>query len=429
MKKPIDDFLIGSDDDDILDLINIDQEADKEEFISDIPKRPKDNSQPLSLNEKEFEPKKHKKSSTHSSHSHHDSHSSHSHSSSHSSRRSKSKKSKMSTAGKLAIAILALLLALILTVVGTLSGLELKGKNDLIHVTKQENFEETIEYQGHKYVYNENVVAFAFMGVDKRELGTVNGQIGTAGQADADIVVAVDVTTGKITAIAVPRDTMVEVDLYSASGVPLGAEKMQLCLSYAYGDGKETSAQNVMTSLSRILLNVPIEKYFALDLDGIAPINDAIGGVDVTSLYDLNNYGIKKGDKIHLSGDLTEAYVRTRNMDNIEASLNRTARQVQYIKAFAAQLLPAVTSDFSTVSKLYYTAQDYSSTNISLSNATYFASLILSKGVEDFEAITLEGEMKASDKLDKGNFVYAEFYPDENSLYDTVLGTFYNKID
>lgn len=363
-------------------------------------------------------------SSSHSSGSSHHSSSS----SSHSSRSSKEKKeSKLSTAARIAIAVLIIFLILIFAVVLAVVYLESHGKNDIQNVSEQSNYQEVIEYNGEKYVYNEDVISIAFIGVDKRDLGLDDGAIGTAGQADADIVLTINTKTGRAKAIAVPRDTMVDVDLYSESGIFLRSENMQLCLSFAYGNGTNTSAENVTTSLSRILYDVPINKYFALDLNGIAPINDAIGGVTVTSLYDFDNLGIKKGDTVHLEGDLTEAYVRTRDMDTVDASLNRTARQVQYIKAFAAQLLPAVTKDFSIISKLYNTASDYSTTDISLSNATYLASLLLSKGITDFETVTLEGEMKESNNIDYADFVYAEFYPDKDKLMEVVLDTFYSK--
>ena len=115
-------------------------------------------------------------------------------------------------------------------------------------------------------------------------------------------------------------------------------------------------------------------------------------------------------------------------MDNIEASLNRTARQVQYIKAFASQLAPAVMKDFSIVSKLYNTAMDYSTTNITLSDATYLASLLVSKGINDFETATIEGEMKKSENVENADIVFAEFYPDEDKLLELVLDTFYTQI-
>ena len=306
-----------------------------------------------------------------------------------------------------------LLLAAVIAIVGTFFYLEQKGKNSFTNVTTQTNYEEVIEHEGHKYVYNKDVVAIAFIGVDKRELGA-GDTIGTAGQADADIVLTVDTKTGRAKAISIPRDTN---------------ETLQLCLSFAYGDGKASSANNVTTSISRILYNVPINKYFVLDLDGIAPINDAIGGVTVESLYNFENLGIKVGDKVHLTGDLTESYVRQRDMQTIDASLNRTARQTQYIKAFANQLLPAVLNDFSTVSRLYNTAADYSTTNMDLSNVTYLASLLVSKGIRDFETETLQGEMKESERTDYADYVYAEFYPDEELTLETVLDTFYTQVD
>ncbi len=356
----------------------------------------------------------HHSSSSHGSHSHHKHH---------------KHKKKMSIPAKIGISALCIVLAVIVAFVGAFAYLDLSGKNSLKTVDEQTDYQEVIEYKGNKYVYNEDVVAIAFLGVDKRDLGLSDNAVGTGGQSDADILLTINTKTGKTKAIAVPRDTMVDVDLYSESGIFLRSEKMQLCLSYAYGDGKAKSAENTTTSISRILYDVPITKYFALDLNGIKPINDAMGGVTVDSLYDFPNLGIKKGDKVKLTGDLTETYVRQRDMDTVNASLNRTARQVQYIKAFASQVIPAVTQDFSVVSKLYETASKYSTTNLSLSNVTYLASLVLSKGITNFDTVTIEGDMKASDKKDYADFVYAEFYPDEDKLMQLVLDTFYTKQD
>lgn len=369
----------------------------------------------------------------HSSHHHtdgsHHSHSSSHHSSHHHSSHHRHHKKKMSIPAKIGISALAIILAVILAFVGTIAFLESSGKNELKNVPDQTNYQETIEYNGNKYVYNSDVIAIAFMGVDKRDLGLDNGSVGTGGQSDADILLTINTKTGKAKAIAIPRDTMVDVDLYSESGIFLRSEKMQLCLSYAYGDGKAKSAENTANSISRILYDVPITKYFALDLNGIAPINDSIGGVTVDSLYDFKDIGIKKGDKIKLTGDMTEKYVRQRDMDTVNASLNRTARQVQYVKAFASQVIPAVTQDFSVVTRLYDTASKYSTTNLSLSNVTYLASLMLSKGITNFDTVTLEGDMQESTKKDYADFVYAEFYPDKDKLMQLVLDTFYTKQD
>ncbi len=116
-------------------------------------------------------------------------------------------------------------------------------------------YEETIEYDGHTYVYDKNKIAFAFMGVDKESLEENNGAIGTSGQADADIVGTIDIQTGEINIITIPRDTMVDIDIFSKNGKFIGTENRQLCLAYAYGDGGESSCTNVTTAMSRIRIS------------------------------------------------------------------------------------------------------------------------------------------------------------------------------
>lgn len=370
-------------------------------------------------------------SSSHHSSSHHGSshHSSSHHSSSkhHHSKKKKSK-SKLSTPVKIMIGLISVLLAIVLLIGGTFGVLRYLGSQDFVPSVENSDYSETIEYNGHTYKYNENMISIGFIGVDQENLET-SEETDFVGAADTDIVIAIDNSTGKTTAIAIPRDTMVDIDIYSESGIFLRTEELQLCLAYAYGDGARKSCEGSIGAMSRVLYNVPVQKYFALDLSGIAPLNDAIGGVTVDSLYDFKDLGIKKGDTITIKGDMAETYVRQRDMDNIEASLNRVQRQVQYIKAYAQQLAPAVMQDFGVVSNLYNTAQSYSQTNLSLRSAVYLASLLLSNGVSSFETYTISGEMKASEDPAIPNVVHAEFYADEESVMEAVLNTFYTQID
>lgn len=376
----------------------------------------------LEVDKGEYTPSRHHHSHS-SSHSH--SHSHHHHHRHHSSR---SKKKKKPLWFRILIIIIAIIFAAVAIVGGTYIYLRDKGQKELVVEPANPKYEETIEYNGHTYIYDKNKVAFAFIGVDRENIAPEGGSIiGNAGQADTDIVGVIDTATGKVSLITIPRDTMVDIDLYSASGEFVRTEKMQLCLSYAYGDGGEKSCKNVTTAMSRILGNVPIENYFALDLGGIAPLNDAIGGVTVTSLYDFPQEGISKGDTITIKGDFAETYVRYRSLDTIDASLNRTERQTQYIKAYAQQLRTAVTNDFSVVSKLYNTAAEYSQTNISLSSVTYLASVVLSHGITDIQQYTLEGEMKASSEVTED--VFAEYYVDEDSVMDVVVNCFYQQVN
>lgn len=436
MKKPIDPNLNGFSDDDFFQPI-------KDNIEKSISKMSENNKTDI---ETEFHIQEGKLNRTHGSGSHYHSSSHHHHSSSHhhhgssshsGSRRHssshhhhghhhRSSKKKLPLAVRIIIILLILVFLFVSIVGGTFLYLQQSGKKDLIVEQVNPEYEERIEYNGHTYIYNNNKIAFAFLGIDRENL-SLNNTIGAAGQADTDVVIVIDANTGKVSLISIPRDTMVDIDLFSVTGDFVGTEKKQLCLAYAYGDGGARSCENVTSAISRILYNVPIEKYFALDLEGIAPLNDAIGGVTVESLYDFKTEGIKMGDSVKIMGDFAETYVRRRDADNIEASLNRTKRQAQYIQAYVQQLRPAVVQDFSVISRLYNTAMDYSQTNISLNDVTYIASLVLSKGISDYTQYTIEGEMRASEEVN--DVVFAEFYADENSVLETVLNCFYTQVN
>lgn len=455
MKRQIDPNLSGLESDDILSSIGAEKPAEP------VKPEPKPEPKPAaeqddsvfelkedikSYQEARAEAEREKSEKHHHHHRHHRHHHRHrhhhsskkSHSSSHhhsssSSKSSKKDKKKLPVALKIAIIIVLVLALAISTVFGTFLFLRYKGKKDIMPVTNGETkYEEIIEYKGHKYKFNEDVVALAFIGVDQRTLETT-AETDFVGCADADIVIAVDTNTGKTNVIAIPRDTMVEIDRYSAdTGLLINSKLSQLCLAYAYGDGDELSCRNTVDAMSRILNNVPIQKYFVLDLDGIAPLNDAIGGVEIaSSLYAFPDQSIRVGDPVTLKGDMAEEYVRRRDMDDVNASLNRTERQIQYVKAFSTQAMPAVVRDFSTVSRLYNTSKNYSKTNLTLSNATYMASLFLQKNIRDFDGVTLKGEMKAASdpNPEYADVVHAEFYPDKDFVMQSVLKAFYTQID
>ncbi len=369
----------------------------------------------------------HHSSGSHSS-SHRSSHSSSHHSHSHSSHSSKKKKKKMPVWAKVVIS-LVLIFALLVGGTGSAYFILLnQGKDDLTSVAEvSENYKETISYNGHNYQYNTNLINIAFMGIDERYYEVRDAL--NLGCADADMLAVIDTQTGEMKVISLPRDTMVDIDIYSDNGVFLTTKNVQLTLSYSYGDGGEQSCKNVTKAMSRILYGVPIDKYFALNLEGIKPINDAVGGVTLTALYDIPNAGITKGKEVTLKGDMAEAYVRSRDMDRATAAYERGERQMQYVKAFANQVLGAVKSDFNVVSDLYNTATQYSQTNITLNNATYLAQLMLSKNITSFESYSLTGETTLHPLPSNPAIINAQFVPDEDALMELVLEVFYTQVD
>lgn len=279
-------------------------------------------------------------------------------------------------------------------------------------------------YNGKTYRFNETVTSILCMGVDKEELVLENNTIGTAGQADADFLVALDTATGKITVINISRDTMVDVNLYSESGQFLQTDQMQLCLSYAYGDGKETSCENTVRSVSRLFYGLPIHSYFAIDLEAISVLNDTVGGVEVTLQENMQSpYGgtLSAGDTVVLVGDEAERYVRYRDSEQLDSNNSRMERQKNYLQSFLNKALTSTKKDLSVPLKLYEAASPYMVTNLSVDKVTYLALNSISHGGMEPVFESVPGTVKQGEK-------YAEFYPDEKALYEMILQVFYTEV-
>ncbi len=328
---------------------------------------------------------------------------------------------------KVFIAILLILLSLVVSATAAMVIMHQKGKKNMTtaneSVTMQSQthaavYDEgkTLEYKGRKYVLNENLVTVACIGIDRREFGLVNNVVGTAGQADTVMLVAFDTESGRTTVVSVPRDTMVDINLYTANGEFAGIEKNQLCLSFAYGDGKKKSCENVVSSLERLFFGMPVTAYVAFKIDGIPALNDAVGGITLTALETVHTF--TEGERITLYGRDALDYVHQRNSDRVDADALRRKRQIQYITAFAEKAISAVKKDFSVLSSLYNEALKYAYTDVTFSDVSFLASTFLSKNSSLGNFVNVKGEYVA-------NGSYAEFYVDEEALFELIVDIYY----
>lgn len=276
----------------------------------------------------------------------------------------------------------------------------------------------TVTYNGHKYALNTNMVSVLVIGYD-RETPAEEGE--KAGQSDALIVLAMDTATGKATAINLPRDSMTLVDQY-VSGTFVGTQTMQLCLAYSFGDGRESSCEITAKAASRLLYNIPISYYFALDLSGIGPLNDSIGGVALTPLQSIPSTNIVEGQDTVLFGTNARRYVQYRDTSVLTSSLDRQARQIQYVQAFSSQALSMAKGSVGSLVELYNTAAEYSITNLGLNEFSYLATSVVNSGITDLSMATLPGTMAQGEK-------YAEYTLDSAAVYETVLNTYYTRVD
>lgn len=337
------------------------------------------------------------------------------------------RKKKMKLWKKILIGFVCTLLSLIVLVVGTFTFLIIKGGQELLNgdykITAPQGVEvqndgEFVVYNGKTYKLNENITSILFMGVDKRELNETEIS-GTGGQADVIVLMAVDTKTGKISMLNISRDTMTDVTVYSANGGYVGSENQQICLSYAYGNGKETSCMNTVNAVKNLFYNIPIKSYLALDLDGIAAVNDSVGGVDVTSPETVGSFNA--GQSYHLEGELAESFVRSRSHESADANSLRMQRQQVYATEFMNRVIEMTKQKITTPVDLFNASSPYTCTNLNPSRICFLAESAVTSDGMSIEMSTVPGEAKMGEK-------YAEYYVNEKDFYELFLSVYYNQI-
>ena len=323
--------------------------------------------------------------------------------------------------------ILIVLLALAVAVGGTVGVLYLAGKgafagnnhaitgaSSLIEEIEDEGL--TVTFHGDTYRFNENVVTVLCLGVDKKSVQQ-DSHSGSNGQADSLFLLGLDTATGATKILPISREIMAPVDFYSPSGTFVSTQDAQICLSYAYGATGEESCKNVMKTVSRLLYFMDIDAYMAIDLDGVAALSNAVGGVPVTAIETLKDW--HEGDQLNLKGNRAVQYIQGRGSD-LEANLRRQKRQKQFLDSFLQQARAHILKDPTKITTYYNTAKRHIVTDLTLAEITYLATKAVKMTSPTY--LSIEGETVMGEE-------YVEFRADEESLLQAALDMYYIKED
>ncbi len=169
------------------------------------------------------------------------------------------------------------------------------------------------------------------MGVD-HDYDEHSKRLLSRGRSDTLMLVHIDPFRKKIDLISIPRDSMAEIP-----------GRGQHKINSAYGFGGEKLA---ISSVSQ-LLDVRIDHYIAVDLDGLIDLVDSLGGIRIFVEKDMHhvdipanlNINLKKGWQ-KLSGRQAEGYIRFRS--DALADIGRVDRQKKFIKALSSRLASPV---------------------------------------------------------------------------------------
>jgi len=290
---------------------------------------------------------------------------------------------------------------------------------------KQEEWQEDwVRYRGRVYDYNEDILTFLFMGIDKNDKTVQEVAEGTdGGQADALFLLVMDPHEQTVDIIGINRNTMTAIDIYDEQGSFVNTVTAQIAVQHGFGNGVEESCEYQTAAVSRLFYQLPIHGYVALNMSAITELNDAVGGVDVTVLEDLTKRdpSLVKGSQVHLEGQSAFWYGKYRDTSMIGSADGRLERQKQYLKSFADAAKAAVKKNPLVVRELYQAASPMMITDISMDEALYLATEVLGYHITEDSFHMIAGESTEGE-------LFEEFYADETALYELILEIFYEPV-
>jgi LCP family protein required for cell wall assembly len=157
-------------------------------------------------------------------------------------------------------------------------------------------------------------ITILLVGVDKRK--------GDSGRTDSMIVATVNPEKKTTTLVSIPRDTKTKI---VSTTNPSKNRVTKINAAYAYG-GIEMTIDTVEN-----FLNIPVDYYVQVNMEGFKDIVNAVGGIDVNNQYafELDGVTLKKGPQ-HLNGLQALEYARMRHQDP-RGDFGRQDRQKEVI--------------------------------------------------------------------------------------------------
>ena len=166
-----------------------------------------------------------------------------------------------------------------------------------------------------------------------------------------------------------------------------------------------------------LLGGAQIDGYAALNMDGIAIVNDAIGGVTVTITSDFTAVDptLVEGETITLDGQQAMEFVRTRKGVDDQTNLARMERQRQYLEAMKPQLLALREED---IIRVYDALSDYLLTDLGSQEILDLAEKM--QTYEELPELTIQGV----NEVQNGHMAYIL---DQDHLQQVILELFYQE--
>ncbi|MGM0395624.1 MAG: LCP family protein [Bacillota bacterium] len=203
--------------------------------------------------------------------------------------------------------------------------------DDTVVATDPEETEEPVDDE-EPAEDEKNDILFLLMGVDAQDITQSEGT-----RTDTMMLTSVDLDTGKISILSIPRDTRTTVQ----------GRQDKINAAHAY-EGAEYAVEVVGA-----LLDIDLEYYVKVDYQIVQDVVNAIGGVTVEVPFDMKysdptsepplNINIKKGVQT-LDGKNAHDFLRFRHNNNLtvgyaDGDVGRTKAQQYFMKELVKQTI------------------------------------------------------------------------------------------
>lgn len=291
------------------------------------------------------------------------------------------------------------------------------------HSMKEQGIEEVeleegwVTHQGEIYEYNESIINLLIMAVDKENETE-------AGVVDAQILMVIDRDNKTVKMIGISSNLSTELASYDSFGRYVESMPGQIGEQYAYGDGGILSCESTQQSVSKLLYNLPIHGYCAIELETVKYINDAVGGVELTALEQKDDSGkiVSANQSIRLDGNTALAYITGQGESTSGLSELKLMRQKQYLTAFMGQAITATKKNIKIPVDIYSSLSSYMTTNITAEQAAYLAVVTADCTFHAEDFYILPSEMTDNDGVEA-------YQADQTKLYELIIQLFYKQVE
>ncbi|WP_170927561.1 LCP family protein [Enterococcus sp. 6D12_DIV0197] len=158
------------------------------------------------------------------------------------------------------------------------------------------------------------------MGIDTGDLGRVE-----QGRSDTMMVATISPQDNQTTVVSIPRDTYVDIVGHGTTDK----------INHAYAFGGAAMSMNTVEKF----LDIPIDHYVSLNMEGLKELVDAVGGIEVDNdlTFSKDGFDFTIG-RTKLNGEQALAYSRMR-YDDPNGDYGRQDRQRKMVEAIVKKVL------------------------------------------------------------------------------------------